>query len=526
MRELRNRKTQGALSGSSNSSKQGQNGGAAIAPAKLPSSKKRPRTNSQTESVQPLNKKKTRQAAKSHQRVQSQQLPPSKSEKRNRNTHIEANQGRDESEELDSDNEEQDELEIQPGEDEEDYEGVDLLNSFERPEWPQDNSRKNHKKSAGQSSASKQPHGQQEDDEMEARISDVEGSGNGQKSSLTARQRKRQADEQLEWLNHRRSSSTSSQIPSEDESAHHPQSSDNNTEEPSSYSGDPDSVDIILPRGSQHPLLKQQSPRVARVLRRAFAVAEYRIAFRTPYPPLDDLARYFRDVLRAGAREVDDDELAHQIKTDAVYGNRLARLVKPRFNQYRRDIRLHAKGEAKAAYRLNSDPDCAERVNKLLLSDTFVYGIDHRGVAKNTEPYRHPAIIGMIQFFFKDSRAVGRSRSQNFVSSFTEEEDMTRSAEKEIPIAMLAFSAAMLRSELLLWKLGSRQTVKFDADQHSTTYDHHVSALGELKQRFPVKFHRLMHFLHTQASSTLTPASDGCEGGGVLSQLGWEDDSE
>jgi hypothetical protein len=51
----------------------------------------------------------------------------------------------------------------------------------------------------------------------------------------------------------------------------------------------------------------------------------------------------------------------------------------------------------------------------------------------------------MIQFFFKDSHAVGQIRSSSFNSSIPEKRNATLSGEKEIPIAMLAFSATMVR---------------------------------------------------------------------------------
>jgi hypothetical protein len=60
--------------------------------------------------------------------------------------------------------------------------------------------------------------------------------------------------------------------------------------------------------------------------------------------------------------------------------------VKPRFTQYRREIRLHATAEAKAAYQLNPGQGSGERVQGLLLDDTFVYGIDNRVCLSRTPP--------------------------------------------------------------------------------------------------------------------------------------------
>jgi hypothetical protein len=124
---------------------------------------------------------------------------------------------------------------------------------------------------------------------------------------------------------HRRSALTLSKGVSEDETAL--EISDDDSEEASVFNGNPDSIEIVITKGARYPLLNQQSPRVGRVIRKAFAVSEYQIAFCTPFPPLDELAHYFRDVLRTGAREIDDEDVARRIETNATYGNTLASLV-------------------------------------------------------------------------------------------------------------------------------------------------------------------------------------------------------
>ncbi|KAJ2936205.1 hypothetical protein H1R20_g889, partial [Candolleomyces eurysporus] len=389
--------------------------------------------------------------------------------------------------EVDEDEDESEQsAEVAPGEDEQDYEGIDLHNAFETAQWPRGVNGGN---TGGTSS-----HDSEDEDQNNNR--------GGRKSRLTKRQKQLQDAEQPFFPDHHRSASTLSTGVSEDETAL--EILDNDSEEAPVFNGNPDSIEIVITKGDRYPLLNQQSPRVGRVIRKAFAVSEYQIAFCTPFPPLDDLAHYFRDVLRTGAREIDDKDVARKIKTNATYGNTLATLVKPRFTRHRREIRQHAKAEAKAAYQLTPGQSCGEKVQGLLLDDTFVYGVDHR-----------------------DVRSVGQTRRSSFKSSISEEENRARSEEKEIPIPMLAFSATMLRAELLLWKFGTRQTVKFDADQHSTTYDHHVSALEELKGRFPVKFHHLMHFLYVQGSASASSSvSNGCDGRGVLGKLGWDADSE
>lgn len=192
--------------------------------------------------------------------------------------------------------------------------------------------------------------------------------------------------------------------------------------------------------------------------------------------------------------------------------------VKAHFTRYRRLVREHAMMEAKAIYQLKDG--CQQTVNKLLLDDTFVYNIDGAGNVIAREPYRHPAIISMLKWFFEDPKSVGRVRSGDFVSSIPEAEES-----KEIPIPMLAFVATMLRAELSLWKFGRRETTKFDADQHYTVYKHHLDVLHSLQTTYPTRFHRLMVLLYDEAYSSNSAGPKGCEGAGVLGILQWDSDN-
>lgn len=137
-----------------------------------------------------------------------------------------------------------------------------------------------------------------------------------------------------------------------------------------------------------------------------------------------------------------------------------------------------------------------------------------------SEPYRHPGIVSMVQFFFTGPKSVGQRHHEMFKSTIRADKDQAASEEKELPIPMVAVSAAMvsplfhfvagivgsqllppfqLRAELSLWKFDRRDSAKFDADQHYSAYEHHVKALKVLQEKFPMRFHRLMAFLYTQA---------------------------
>ncbi|KAJ2920477.1 hypothetical protein H1R20_g16617, partial [Candolleomyces eurysporus] len=372
----------------------------------------------------------------------------------------------------------------QPGIDEGDYDNIDLHESFERATWGQDDSPTNAKSQS---------------DVSDSKNMEVDDKQDWRKTSTLSRSQKQcQAAEQPLWISHRHTTSTASNSTSKSALGAGVPSDCDTDDHSNKYSSDPHSIKVVIQQGARYPILTCQPPRIASVIRQAFLVSEHRIAFQNPYPPLANFDWFFRVILRDAAWGVGDDEIADQLKTNAPYGNLLAHLVKARFTHYQREIRDHTKSEARAVYQLKPGPGQEQRVKELLLDDTFVYGVDKHGNAINSEPYRHPAVVNMIQFFFADNRSIGQRQASSFKSTFTEEKHKARSKEKEVLIAMVAFSAAMLWAELLLWKSGSHSNAPFDADTYSTAYKHHAEALRKLQSNFPVWFHNLMHFLYVE----------------------------
>jgi hypothetical protein len=65
-----------------------------------------------------------------------------------------------------------------------------------------------------------------------------------------------------------------------------------------------------------------------------------------------------------------------------------------------------------------------------------------------------------------------------------------------------------LRAELKLWDRGTRVAIKFDADAHSTTSDHHVEVLIQLRAKSLLKFHRLVYYLYEEGKQTTKSTAD------------------
>ncbi|KAJ3532151.1 hypothetical protein NMY22_g7860 [Coprinellus aureogranulatus] len=455
------------------------------------------------------------------------------------------------------DDEEQEE--VQPGEDEDDYADVDLLNeeeasgsfvfaqselslsttsNIQMPTWGR---KKGPSASRVSTDGEEAPNGDLEVDRIfdDDDLPEEDGEdGDTGRSKLKPSQKSKQLAEQPRWLR-----------PSQEHDViDFTQDSDKDTGSEDSDEGsaadqaDEDSIDSFIEKGHRYPALKGQPPRLRSAIKAAFRVSELKLAFDTPFPPPEDADRFYRDILRQAAREVEDEELAHQFKKNAPYGNCVAYLVrsgdsgvhaspltpcevKARFSKFRLTLRDLATNEAKSAYQLRVG--CGAAVQALLLDDTFVYNVDGQGRVINIEPYRHPGVVNMLQFFFKCHKSIGQSRNQSFTSSISANTDEVASKEQEVPIPMLAFCVTMLRAELSLWKFGRRESSKFDADQHYTVYEHHVGALNVLKSTWPVRFHELMAFLYVQAStSSSSSAPKGCEGRGVLGLLGWAREEE
>ncbi|TEB31127.1 hypothetical protein FA13DRAFT_1774501 [Coprinellus micaceus] len=341
-----------------------------------------------------------------------------------------------------------------------------------------------------------------------------------QRSKLTKSQREKQSAERPRWSsdhNHSENEEYERPPPRRHSGEVEIQSSDN---EDALSDEEPDDRDITIRRekDQRYPTLKIQSPRVKAVLHRSFVLARGRLCFHSAYAPAEDPNRFFRQILREAARDLRDSELAQVLKTNAAYGNALAHLVKARYTKSRLEIAEEAQVQARMAYRLSEKRDLKKRVEGLLSEDTFIYNVDESGRALATEPYRHPAIVAVLQSFFRDSKCIGQIFSTSFTSSIQEDDDV-RSWEPEIPIPMLALSVAMLHAEISLWKYGRREMVKFDADSHFTAYDHHVKFLENLRNKYLPKYHRLMAYLYTQARDADSAGDGPNEDTGVLKSL-------
>ncbi|KAJ2936260.1 hypothetical protein H1R20_g834, partial [Candolleomyces eurysporus] len=234
----------------------------------------------------------------------------------------------------------------------------------------------------------------------------------------------------------------------------------------------------IIQTGSGYLKLKDQPPRIQGLIHKAFQLAEARLCLDTPYPLPDQAPWVFREILWDAAKELKDKELVQHVKSNGRFGADLTSAVRSHFNRYRVKISKVAQTQAQIAYGLDSKlPNLECKAKALPSDDTFLYNVEPTtGWVLANEPYCHPAII--------------------------EAEDAVRSQEREIPIPMLAFAAAMLRAEIVLREKGRRTPLKFDADSHSGVFDSHLTILTNLSKRSLVKLHRLLAYLHQEGSKS------------------------
>ncbi|RXW22225.1 hypothetical protein EST38_g3625 [Candolleomyces aberdarensis] len=416
--------------------------------------------------------------------------------------------------------EEDEEDELAPGVDANDYDDVDLDRSRRSVVWGAAHTigGGNLQQSYGQNSQGEggreiSPEGEPDACPIED-DNDSAASSRNPASTLTERQRQKQAAERPTWpdIDHTHG------YDSQGKDAIKLSDSDSINEGES----DINSIEIFKLPGARYPGLKEQPPRIRAVIKRAFKIAEAKTCFKTPYPPADDLNRFFREILRDAAKETRDQDLVQRFKVDAAYGNALASLVKARFSKFRLAVWAAAQVEAKLMYRLASDmPNLDKKVKDLLYNDVFVYGVDASNASPFSALYIEP-LVSALAWFFKGSASIGQQNTNQFTSSFAEDEDEERSKEKEIPIPMLSFVAILLRAEINLWKTGYRKvtTKKFDVDQHIAVYDHHVEVLNKIKESSIPKFHRKMAYLYKEARrASDATIEEAYEGEGVLGVL-------
>ncbi|KAF8876087.1 hypothetical protein BD779DRAFT_1677965 [Infundibulicybe gibba] len=276
-------------------------------------------------------------------------------------------------------------------------------------------------------------------------------------------------------------------------------------------------IELVHEQGRRYLRLKAQPPVIQRILHDGIEAA-YRYGLWTDmFPSGDEVDTQMRTLLRDVARLCGENCVAERLRRDARYGNAMGQVLKVRLGNLRTGAREAARRVAESKYQLQSG--CRDEVALLRTRDNFIWGRDDNGQPLKSKPYRHPAIIATLRWFFDESVICPRNLSF-FKSSIP---NGPANEELEIPIPMLALAATMVYAELYDWITGDRVKSKFNADDHCDTYQHHVGVLEGICSKSAnerdLKFHRLMSDLFNEASNRVKKVSPKVDDNETLANL-------
>ncbi|KAG2031063.1 hypothetical protein BDR03DRAFT_986654 [Suillus americanus] len=112
------------------------------------------------------------------------------------------------------------------------------------------------------------------------------------------------------------------------------------------------------------------------------------------------------------------------------------------------------------------------------------------------KPYQtQPVFLILHEVFFKQLKSVGVQFSQRFCDIAK-----NKGGRPEIPIPMLAIVCTAIRATLLAKRNKSNDDFKFMGNQFLDIYNHHVSLLGSIQKKVPVKFHKMMSDIYEEVN--------------------------
>ncbi|KAG2360824.1 hypothetical protein BDR07DRAFT_1511214 [Suillus spraguei] len=208
--------------------------------------------------------------------------------------------------------------------------------------------------------------------------------------------------------------------------------------------------------------LTDQNIELHKVIQRGILKVKAYIAFKHRYPDLITKNVYTRDILLKAAWYHTAAPIEKRMQTDDKYLLALTNLIDARASLFHSDI--------KEAAGLPSP-------NQQKLYQT------------------QPVFLILHEVFFKQLKSVGVQFSQRFCDIVK-----NKGGRPEIPIPMLAIVCTAIRATLLAKWNKSSDDFKFMGNQFLDIYNHHVSLLGSIQKKAPIKFHKMMSDIYEEVN--------------------------
>ncbi|THU92310.1 hypothetical protein K435DRAFT_862630 [Dendrothele bispora CBS 962.96] len=269
--------------------------------------------------------------------------------------------------------------------------------------------------------------------------------------------------------------------------------------------GWPQETHMVLPDPGQRALSKQrQSPTVQAVLNEAILLTNGLFLFGNAFADGKEQLANCTLGLKTACSNLKQQQILHRIERDDNYRKHLTNYIFGRVGHMRGEVKKVASSVVEGMYdlmKLTVD-ERATLVKGLLDRLAYIFPLSNPrdpNTWRKNEPYRHPAIIAVLQkAFFKGPKSIGVRYHDNFTSI------SQKDASKEIPTAMLALAGVAIFAALKEWSSGIQIEEDFSAADFAEEYENHINMLN-LKILRPdksgkEKYHALMAYLFRESS--------------------------
>ncbi|KAG2359227.1 hypothetical protein BDR07DRAFT_1488512 [Suillus spraguei] len=228
--------------------------------------------------------------------------------------------------------------------------------------------------------------------------------------------------------------------------------------------------------------LTDQNIELRKVIQCGILEVKAYIAFEHGYPDLITKNVYTRNILLKAAQYHAAAPIEKQMQTDDEYLLALTNLIDARASLFRSDIK-EVTSKSIIGYFCLGGSDSNAIIDQLLASHSYIFP------QAFDKPYQmQPVFLILHEVFFKQF-------SQRFCNIAK-----NKGGRPEIPIPMLAIVCTAICATLLAKRNKSSDDFKFTGNQFLDIYNHHVSLLGSIKKKVPIKFHKMMSDIYEEVN--------------------------
>ncbi|KAG1857521.1 hypothetical protein F4604DRAFT_1931477 [Suillus subluteus] len=229
--------------------------------------------------------------------------------------------------------------------------------------------------------------------------------------------------------------------------------------------------------------LTDQNIELCKVIQRGILEVKAYIAFEHGYPDLVTKNIYTRDILLKAAQYHTAVPIEKRMQTDDEYLLALTNLIDARASLFRSDIK-EVTSKSIIGYFCLGGSNSNAIIDRLLASHSYIFlqSFD-------------PVFLILHEVFFKQLKSIGVQCSQRFYNIVK-----NKGGRPEIPIPMLAIVCTAIRATLLTKRNKSSDDFKFTGNQFLDIYNHHMSLLGSIQKKAPIKFHKMMSDIYEEVN--------------------------